>query len=261
MVDKTCTVTVTTSGEAQMGLFSRKPKAPAGPPSLDGTRGWQLRGGSNVPFAADDSWADGVRARIPKVPRVGHEVEVALKRDSDGIVWVFSDGQQVGHLDAAASKEYESAFNALERTGRHGIVQARIEPRDWKSGGACFIDIAYKKYPCIPFNQPPVGIPQAGFTELDVKDEAKFKDTIQTISRGMNASPGWFIIGQADGTGQHPVYAPFQGKPMEQCQVGYVNKAGTGRASEATASGPVWVAGMVWWRDTTPQVVLASWYS
>lgn len=244
-----------------MGWFSRKPKEPAGPPSLDGTRGWRLRGGSMVPFVADDAWADGVRASVEKRPRVGHEVEVALKRDRDGVVWVFGDGQPVGKLDAEAARDYESAFKALERTGRHGVVDARVEPRDWKSGGACFIDVAYKKYPCIPFNQPPVGVPQAGFTELEVKDESKFKDTIQVISRGMTASPGWFVIGQADGTGQHPVFAPLEGRALEQCQVGYVNKAGTRRAAEATAAGPVWVAGMVWWRDTTPQVELASWYS
>lgn len=250
-----------------MGLFSRKQKNEASvsnsphqsPVPTTESIGWILRGGSDCAFTPDASWAETIRASSPKVPRVGHSVTVELRRDKDGTVTVWHNGQNVGAMSSGDSKAYESALAALERSNRHGIVNARIEPTEWKSGGASYLNIAPPQRPCIPFNQPPKDIPVASRADFEVKDEAKFKEYIVRISRQMNASPGFFVIAQADNTGSHPVYAPLNGVSDEGSQVGYVNKAGTKAAAEATKDGPVYLPGMVWWRDSTPQVELASW--
>jgi len=189
----------------------------------------------------------------------GYEVTVELRRDKAERVNVWHEGAQVGSLSPTDSNAYASAFNALERSKRHGIVDARIEPIDWKSGGAAFLDLAPSQRPCIPFNQPPKDLPRAGRADFEVKDESKFKDYILRISRQMNASPGFFVIAPADSSGLHPVYAPLNDATEASSQVGYINKAGSKAAAEATASGPVYLPGMVWWRDTTPQIELASW--
>jgi hypothetical protein len=243
-----------------VGLFNRKPKEEAAAPSASsGTVGWVLRGGSGCAFQAGPSWADTIRATTPKVPRVGHEVTVELRRDKSRTVTVWHNGQQVGTMSPTDSEAYDSAFNALERSKRHGIVDARIEPTDWKSGGAAYLDIAPPQRPCIPFNQPPTDVPRAGRADFEVKDEAKFKDYILRIARQMNASPGFFVIAPADAAGLHPVYAPLTGVTDAGSQVGYINKAGSKAAAAATTDGPVYLPGMVWWRDSTPQVELASW--
>jgi hypothetical protein len=247
-----------------MGLFNRKSKSDvtasgsASAPS-GSTVGWVLRGGGVCAFKADPSWAEVIRASTPKVARVGHGVTVELRRDAAKNVTVWFDGQQVGVMSPEDSKAYASALDALERSKRHGVVDARIEPTDWKSAGAAFLDIAPPQRPCIPFNQPPAGVPRAGRADFEVKDEAKFKDYIMRISRQMNASPGFFVIAPADASGLHPVYSPLNGVTESGSQVGYINKAGTKAAAEVTANGPVYLPGMVWWRDKTPQVELASW--
>lgn len=246
-----------------MGLFNRKPKNETKPivtaSGSSTTVGWVLRGGSGVTFDADPTWAGKIRSTQPKIARVGHEVTVELRRDKTERVNVWHGGAQVGSLSPADSNAYASAFNALERSKRHGIVDARIEPIDWKSGGAASLDLASSQRPCIPFNQPPKDLPRAGRVDFEVKDENKFKAHIMRISRQMNASPGFFIIAPADSSGLHPVYAPFNDARDASSQVGYINKAGSKAAAEATASGPVYLPGMVWWRDSTPQVDLASW--
>jgi hypothetical protein len=200
-----------------------------------------------------------IRTTVPKIARVGHPVAVNLRRSGDGRVHVWHEGVIVGSMSTGDSGAYGSAFSALERAKRHGVVDARIEPREWKSGGSCFLDIAAPQRPCIPFNQPPQGIARAGRADFEVKDEAKFKDYIVRIARNMQASPGFFVIAPPDESGLHPVFAPMDGVTAPASQVGYVNKAGTRAATAATLNGPVYLPGMVWWSDSTPQVELASW--
>ena len=246
-----------------MGLFNRKPKNDAEPISTSSggstTAGWVLRGGGKVIFVADPAWADKIRSTQPKIARVGHEATVELRRDKAKRVNVWHEGVQVGSISLGDSNDYASAFKALERSKRHGIVDARIEPIDWKSGGAALLDLAPARFPCIPFNQPPKDLPRASRADFEIKDEKKFKAYIQRISRQMNASPGFFIIAPADSLGLHPVYAPLNDALDASSQVGYINKAGSKAAAEATANGPVYLPGMVWWRDSTPQVEVASW--
>jgi hypothetical protein len=186
---------------------------------------------------------------------------VELKRNRQGIVEVFYGDRVVGALDAAESKQYSSAFSALERTKRHGLVDATVRMKGSKAQGeSAWFDLCRPDWPCVPFNEPPIGIPRAGsYNEFTVKDENKFSEFIKVALRGMNASPGWFVIDVADESGLHPVWAPVTGKSPKQSQVGYVSKAGSKQAAALTEGGPVWLPGVVFWRSTTPQVELASW--
>jgi hypothetical protein len=252
-----------------MGLFDKlrgkapEPAGPPVPPDLAGTTGWWLRGYGSVPVQdVDAAWAQNVRDTVERRPRAGHTTSGHAKAGRDGTVWLYAeDGRVIGHLSAADSAAYASAFTALAKTKRHGRVRLTVNPTSFKDGGVTFVHLVQPaNYPCIPANQPPEGIAEAGFVDFEVKDEHKFKPTIEAISRGMNASPAFFVIGQADADGVVPVFAPLPGRSMTQCQVGVINKAGSKRAAEMTTSGPVWCPGMVWWRASTPQVELASWY-
>ena len=57
-----------------MGLFNRRPKneteSMATASSGGTTVGWVLRGGSEVTFTADPTWADTIRSTKPKIARV-----------------------------------------------------------------------------------------------------------------------------------------------------------------------------------------------
>lgn len=244
-----------------MGWFSKKPKEPAGPLSLDGTTPWRLRGGGMVGFTADEQWVDRIHETVEKVPRVGHPVVLDLKRDKAGVVHVFHDGVEVGVVSMEDSRQYASAFKALEHTKRHGRVDGTVRMKGSKAQGpAAWFDLCRPNWPAIPFNEPPVGIPRASesYAEFMVKDEKLFGDFIQRISRGMTASPGWFVIDVSDESGLHPVWAPMPDLSPKQCRVGYINKAGTKQAAAITADGPVYLPGVAFWRNTTPQIELAS---
>jgi hypothetical protein len=243
-----------------MGWFSRKPKEPEGPLSLDGTTPWRLRGGGSVGFTADEAWVGQIQDTVEKVPRLGHPVMLDLKRDRAGVIHVFHDGIDIGVVSSEDSKQYASAFAHLEKTKRHGRVEGTVRMKGSKATGpSAWFDLCRPNWPAIPFNEPPVDIPRAGdYTEFMVKDEKLFSPFIQRISRGMSASPGWFVIDVANGDGQHPVWAPMPGMSPQQSQVGFINKAGTKQAAALTANGPVYLPGVAFWRDTTPQIELAS---
>lgn len=230
---------------------------------LGTTQAWQLRRGASgvVVQLNDQGWADGIRSTVPKVPRVGHTVELELKRDRKGTVWVFHDGVHIGELDAAASKSYASIFTALERTKRHAKVTANVTDPAWKTAGATVLVLAHPQHPLIPINQPPTGIPLVDVEDLDVKDENLYKSFLVSVARKDWRAPGWFVLTPADpNTGEVNVYCPMVGKPLPGEQVGVVAKSATKKAAALTASGPVAVAGVIDYEGQVPQVGLDSFF-
>lgn len=250
-----------------MGIFRRlfdskdASSAQVGPPSLDDTTGWWLRHRGSVPVEdVDANWAQGIRDSVTKTAREGHTTVAALKADQTGIVWVYgNDGRPIGHFSGEMSRAYASAFKALARTKRHGLVRITVEPVEFKSGGATWVHLAPPEFPSIPANQPPEGLPSAGKVEFEVKDESKFSSTVQALSRDMRRSPAFFVIGQVNTNGEVPVFAPLRGRNWEDCQVGFIDKAGTKKAAKLTSDGPVVCPGAVLWRDRTPQIELGYW--
>jgi hypothetical protein len=118
-----------------MGLFGGKVKHP-----LAGLSPHALRQGTQIALVdVEPDFVAFVRETKPKVPRLGHEVPIALVKRGEQVL-AFYDDQQVGTLSPDLLGYYADEFDALERRREYGLTVAYIKPEGAKSPHAAALN-------------------------------------------------------------------------------------------------------------------------